>query len=989
MAKQNPEALFDVKAPRLFSIDAGRPFLSDLADTLIELPGADLASAEIFLPNRRAASGAADAFLESAAKQGKTALLLPRFRAIGDIEEDDPDIFAGDAIDELDLAPAINSAERIVALARFVAARDRSFAGHDNWPAAVNAARELGKLLDSFYAEEVDPAALRNIDVGGFAEHWRGSLRFLEIIMNVWPAYLSEIGRMDPALRRSKLIGFKARRLAEAPPAHPIIIAGTTASAPAVARFLAASANAAMGVVILPGLDRRLDDAAWRSIDDAHPQSGLKRLLDNLGLDPEAVTPWPGSGAQSSRAQLLGLALRPAEATDEWLALVGDMTGEDPTLQSARDGLQLVEADNEEAEATIIAALFRKTLETPGATSMLVTPDRNLSRRVALKMKRWGVYVDDSAGVPFANSSCGTFLRLVALFLDRPGDPVNILALLRHPLSAAGLSPDNYDVAVEKIDRALRGVMPAGGLAGLRTRMTERKSETDNTRAILECLIDAAEKFRIAAAQNFSARIDAHIAAAESMAGAEIIWRGDDGAKGATIMADLKEADLDAFDEAPYGELFSAFIAGSSVYARSKAHPRLSIFGPLEARLLSADHVILGGLNEGVWPDDAEDDPFLSRRIRREIGLPSPERRIGLSAHDFAQMAAAPSVTLTRSRRSGGRPAKPSRWIVRLRNILEGGGALERVDASAAFAKVVANLDRPSEVTPVKRPSPKAGPGRRPEKLYVTQIEKWLRDPYSIYARHLLGLRKWEQPGEPFSIREMGVIFHETFAKAAAQIPAFERGALSDLFDEVARKEGLGADDRLFWSEAISQALQWFLEFDAERRIEGRAAIIEGKGSIAIGAIEPPFVLAARADRIDILNNGEAAIFDFKTGKIPTTKLEKSFSPQLPLTGLIVREGGFSPIGKAEVARYEYLKITGRKEDQDKNRFARIGPDAAKAIDEAEHYLGKLLRAFDDENTTYRSQPRPQFVDAYGDYDQLARRKEWGAASDDGEGDQS
>ncbi|MEZ5922696.1 MAG: hypothetical protein R3C60_15295 [Parvularculaceae bacterium] len=464
MAKQNPATLLDVKAPRLFSIDAGRSFLSDLADTLIDLLGADLASAKIFLPNRRAAGAAADAFLESAARQGKTALLLPRFRAIGDIDEDDADVFSGDAIDELELAPAIRSAERIVALARFVSARDRSFAGQENWPAAVGAARELSKLLDSFYAEEVDPAALRNIDVGGFAEHWRQSLQFLEIITNVWPAYLSEIGRMDPALRRSKLISFKARRLIEAPPAHPVIVAGTTASAPAVARFLAATANAPKGFVILPGLDRGLDDAAWRSIDDAHPQSGLKRLLDNLGLDPEAVTPWPGSAARSSRTRLLGLALRPAEATDEWLALVGDMTAEDAALQSASDGLQLVEADNEEAEATIIAALFRKTLETPGATSMLVTPDRNLSRRVALKMKRWGVNIDDSAGVPFANSSSGTFLRLVALFLDQPGDPVNILALLRHHLSATGLSTDDYDGAVEKIDRALRGIQQRAGL---------------------------------------------------------------------------------------------------------------------------------------------------------------------------------------------------------------------------------------------------------------------------------------------------------------------------------------------------------------------------------------------------------------------------------------------------------------------------------------------------------------------------------------------
>src|SRR5690606_40649772 len=96
-------------------------------------------------------------------------------------------------------------------------------------------------------------------------------------------------------------------------------------------------------------------------------------------------------------------------------------------------------------------------------------------------------------------------------------------------------------------------------------------------------------------------------------------------------------------------------------------HPRLFIWGPLEARLQHADRIILGGLNEGTWPGDASIDPWLNRPMRAELAIEPPERRIGLAAHDFASGASAGGVVLTRALKVGGAPTVASRWLLRLR----------------------------------------------------------------------------------------------------------------------------------------------------------------------------------------------------------------------------------------------------------------------------------------------------------------------------------
>lgn len=983
-----PASPFDVQGPRLFSIDHGRPFLDDLAEELIEALGADLPSAEIYFPTRRAVRAAADAFLSAYEERGVGAALLPRFKAIGDIEEEELIAFTGDAQDELNFPPAVSSTERMIMLARIISAQNRIFAGQGNWPAAIAAARELGRLLDAFYTDEIDPSRLREIDVEDAAEHWARSLDFLEIVISIWPDYLRRIGRIDTADRRARLISATAERIAAAAPQRPLIIAGTTASAPAVARLVDAISRAPKGLAVLPGLDRSMDKRSWDAIDDAHPQSGLKALLGQLKLEPEAVRPWRGSGGENPRRALLTLALRPAAATDDWLSLVGVMTREDPALVQATRGVSLIEAENEESEASIIAAILRIAVEEPGKTAILVTPDRHLSRRVALKMRRWRISVDDSAGVPFSNTPRGTFLRLVGRFLENPSDPVLFLALLRHPLASFGLDPDARIRAVDAIDHALRGERLAKGLQHFREAFAKRAPQLSDALAVIDRSCAAATVFQSKPDAAFIVLLDAHIDAAERIAGGEILWSGDDGEAGAALLAELRDAAalVEEFADRRYMDVFEAMIAAVAVRNKGAAHPRISILGPLEARMQSADLIILGGMNEGEWPADAARDPFLSRKMRKDLGLPSPERRLGLSAHDFASLAAHREIVLTRSKRADGKPANPSRWIVRLKNILIGAGALDAVDRSEMWRATIEKLHEPERVKPQGRPNPKAGPGRRPREVSVTRVGKWLRDPYAIYATYLLGLRKVEDPGGAFTSREMGMLMHKVFEMAAQAGASPTAASLQAIFDEQAAGFGLSDADRRFWSAAVRDSFAWFVDFEASRRAEGRAGVLEGEGRWTVPGIDPPFTLTARADRIDILNDGRAAIFDYKLGAIPTENQIRRFTPQLPLTGALVEAGGFQSIGAREVASYAYCRLFNRKDRESDNTLSRSGADTKAAIEEAIEGLKSFVRRYDDPEMTYHSQPRPEFVDDYGDFDQLARRREWGATDDGADG---
>ncbi|HTH17601.1 MAG TPA: double-strand break repair protein AddB, partial [Magnetospirillum sp.] len=656
-----------IAAGKVFTIPPGLAFVDALARHLLAEAGGDplrLAEMEVLLPNQRARRSLREAFLRLS---GGKPLLLPRLRTVDAVDEGDTLLFADGP---LDLPPAIPPVERHLLLTRLVMAMGSGRGGHAPSPdQAARLAAELAALLDAVQIERVGFERLSTLVPEDYAAHWQVTLDFLKIVTEHWPTLLGD--RLDPQERVNRMLGAQARRWRETPPDTPIIAAGSTGSRPATADLMAVIMGLPKGKLVLPGLDLAMDEATWAALDDSHPQVGMKRLLDRLGVrrrDVRSLLPAPDPRA--ARSALLAEALRPAATCEAWRSL-----GEFPV--ATLDGVSRLDAQGPREEAGAIALLLREALETDGRTAALVTPDRTLARRVAAELKRWNLVIDDSAGRPLTNSEPGAYLRLLAEMVANDFSPHATLACLKHPLAAGAEDPARFRAMVRRLEiAALRGPRPAEGIAGLKAAAQDGKLRDwlDGIAALLEPLV------RVMAAETASLAdlVRAHMEAAEALAtdhmlqGPLRLWRGEAGEALAQWAAELATAARSVgglFPAIPprfYPALFDQLLSGQVVRQSWGSHPRLFIWGPMEARLQQADLMVLGGLNEGTWPGEAEADPWMSRPMRQSFGLPAPERKIGLAAHDFAQGFAAPRVVLSRAVRVDGTPTVPSRWLMRL-----------------------------------------------------------------------------------------------------------------------------------------------------------------------------------------------------------------------------------------------------------------------------------------------------------------------------------
>ncbi len=685
-------------------------------------------------------------------------------------------------------------------------------------------------------------------------------------------------------------------------------------------------------------------------------------------------------------------ALRPAASSDRWRTIA-------PLPLEAIEGLRRIDCPGPQAEALVIALLLRETLDTPGRTAALVTPDRDLARRVAAELRRWDIEIDDSAGLPLNRTPPGVFLRLVLEAVAQELAPVPLLALLKHPLAACGLAPEDCRALARRLElELLRGPRPASGLDGLAAalRETGRARELGPFVAVLGAALDPLIDAIAAPDTDLARLVAAHISAAEALArsdseaGAERLWREQAGEAAAQIASEL----LEAADQCPalaggdYPALFEALVPGPVGRPRFGRHPRLFILGLLEARLQHADRLVLGGLNEGVWPAETESDPWLSRPMRRSFGMPPPERRTGIAAHDFAQGLGAREVILTRAARVEGTPTVPSRWLLRLDAVLHAGKLGERLDAASEPLAWQAMLAT-AEHRPMSAPEPRPPVAARPRKLSVTAIETWMRDPYAIYARHVLRLKALDPLDADPGAAERGIIIHEALARflhafpgalpadAAAQLVAIGREA----FGAALERPGI----RAFWWPRLERIAHWFVAHETARRADIAAIAAERKGRLILAGPAGPFALTARSDRIDIMRGGGLAIADYKTGTPPAGgDVQLGFAPQLALEAAIAEAGGFEGVPAVAVAELALWHLSGRDPAGKVKPLADTDAELRLLIAEGLAGLRQLIARFDDEATAYLSVPRPEYAPRYSDYGHLARIKEWSVAGEGG-----
>ena len=971
--------------PNVFTVAADRPFLAILARGLVALAEGDplrLSRMTVLLPTRRAARSLREAFLRLTGEGSDPGapLLLPRMRPIGDLDADELEIGAGD--ETLAVPPAIPELRRRLLLTRLVLEWSRQAGETELLPGQAAAlAAALARLLDAAAAEGASFADLAKLAPLDLAEHWQIVLRFLDILPRHWPDILAAEGALDPAERRNRLLRRQAEEWRRAPPREPVIAAGLTGGIPALTELLGVVAGLETGMVILPGLDRTASPELWATIagDPAHPQYLFARLLGTLGLAAEDVRDWQpaAGGARRQRLRIVAEALRPAGATDAWRELAA-------APPDTIDGLARYDCASPQDEAVTIALLLRRQLEEPGATAALVTPDRELARRVAAELRRWQIDIDDSAGLPLNRTPPGAFLRLVLEMAESGLAPVPLLAALKHPLAAGGLAAEEFRALARRLERKIRGPRPAPGLQGLRDALG-REPELRRFVDRLETCLGALPGLLAVESAGFVELATAHIAAAERLAASETergtarLWRDAAGEVAAHFCHEMIEAarDFPALSGKDYPALFEALAGGAVVRPAYGRHPRLAIWGLVEARLQQADLVVLGGLNEGTWPSPVAHDPWMSRQMRQEFGIPLPERAIGIAAHDFAQAIGAPQVALTRAARREGAPTVPSRWLLRLDAVLRAVGLEGRLGADPEIADAAANRDQPSAHRPLPRPEPRPPLAARPRKLAVTDIEAWRRDPYAIYAKRILRLRALEPLDADPDRSDLGIAIHNALADFVRHFPRDLPDFAEATLLEIGEKHFAALLSRpaawAFWWPRFARIARWFAAEEAAWRASVAESTAELAGSLIIAAPGGPFTITAIADRIDRLASGELVLIDYKTGGVPDKReIDAAIAVQLPLEGAIAEAGGFGPA--AAVAALEHWRLGGGNPAG--VRLAMGNGDTAGLIARVRAEIAAYIAAFDDPAMPYRPVPVEKWKPRFSDYAQLERLDE-------------
>ncbi|MEM7439861.1 MAG: double-strand break repair protein AddB [Pseudomonadota bacterium] len=985
--------MFDpTDSARVFAIPLGQDFSASFADGLMSRvqhqPPEVLARTLILTNSARTGAAIKSALSVSGAR------LLPQIQTL-DRVPDLPEF-------GLDLPPAVPSLRRRLTLSQAVGAFLTAEPDVAPQSARFSLAGLLAELMDEMQSEGVSPSQLANVDVAQHSEHWARNLKFLNIIAQHWDARRG----VDPLDRLRLAAGMLADRWAQHPPEFPIIIAGSTGSRGATAILMAAVAALPNGAVVLPGWDNAQPADAWdkmaqKGVLQDHPQSMLLQRCQQLSMHPAQLPTWGGGETKTSpRNALISLALRPAPFTDDWLLEGPNIL---PSLAEATNDLALVTAPSPKLEADAIALRLRKAVQ-ERQSAVLISPDRTLTRRVSTALRRWGIEPDDSAGRPLHQTPPAIFARLVTSAIGAPLRPDVLAAILKHPMTGSSdrHSPRKLISRRFEVDY-LRGGPPEVSFAAVEDWLADQDQRRDyaDLQLWFEWIKDCFAGLAALTEGTVAEFVNAHINAANALANPaqpdadNQLWSGSDGVDLALVFRDL-EQESDAagvLSATDYRNLFHTVLSGRQSRTTQVSHPSIAIWGTLEARVAQRDLVILGGLNDDVWPGAQAPDPWLNRSMRNQLGLTCADRQTGLSAHDFQQGFCAPNVMITRAERDGDAPTVASRWIVRLINLLEGlgdtgqaavNGMKERGEEWLSYAKA---LDRPaSSVAPAPRPAPCPPVEARFKELSVTAVEKLIRDPYSIYASHTLGLRKLDPLQSDPDARARGIALHEVVERFNEAYPddlpadpeaAFLRVA-SEALDENVPWPGL----RQVWLTRLGRVAGYLMEDEARRRAAGRVTAQEVWGERRVEL--PPVRLFGKADRIDRLHDGRLAIFDYKAGTPPKKEVVKYFQKQLDLEAAIASVGGFAkknPDGTpnvvtgAPVARLEYVGLSGDGlQAVAKTEGRDLEPGETETIWQE---FSALVHSYSDPDQTFPARPRMQKMQYAYDFDHLARKGEW------------
>lgn len=967
---------------KIYNVSAKNSLVDFLAERFFEQYKSSpekLTEVLFLLPSRRACANLREAFVRY---NGKNPTILPEIRTLFDSEDDLFYSFNNNNLN-LNLKPSVSHLYRSFIFTKMLLQTPQKWGlGSISTAQAYALAENLSDLIDRAYENELNFNDLKNIVREEYAEHWQQILQLLAIITQFWPQILDDKQYSDA--RQNQIISLykQIEFWKNYPPKRKIVIAGTTAGFPVLKELLKTVYDFENSEIYLYELDTYLSDEDWEKIDENHPQFELKELLEFLHLKRHDIIACDTSEI-SQKQRFVSEIMRPSATTAEWQKIVHNKFD-----VADLNYLKILNCDDMRQEAYAIALIMRNTLETPEKTVALVTPDRNLARRVVTELKRWNIIADDSSGQPLHLTALGIYLRLIINVLEQNFSKTSMLALLKHPFTKCSMPAEKYKIMVYHIEQKWRNDKYAEDL-------TEDEETLLST--LYGCLKGLNDLY-IAPTLNLRQMFEEHIKTAEKLAdtaektGDKIIWRKEDGITAAKFVSDfVLDADiLGNIASNDYGRLLEIMLSEQTVRVKFGQHPRIKILGPIEARLQKFDVTIIGEANEGKWPQVMPADMWMSRPMKKELKMPLPERAVGISASDFAHLLSGDEVYITRAEKDNGTPSAKSRWLLRLETVLAANFAdLEQKQIKQAYSfiydskytSLAKNFERaePDEIEKhkIKAPAPTPPLYARPRQMSAGTFSLWMADPYIIYARYILKLYPLEKLDKPLGAVEYGNFIHEILyrfnSKYSAAYPPKNQAVeqLNIIAQNLFEEWQIPPETAAFWIADVKNAVEWIVNQEIKHRENIKFIYNEVEGKTALETKGGEFIIKARADRLEENDDGSLNIIDYKTGSIPSANMvKKGFAPQLPVEALIALSGGFANLKNKEIHSLSYWKINDKIVD-----FA--DKTALETIENAKKRIIDLIDDFDNPDTPYYSHPDPAHASKNSDYDHLSRYAEW------------
>ena len=852
-------------------------------------------------------------------------------------------------------------------------------------------ADSLANLMDEIQNEGVDPDKIAGLEVTDQSGHWDRTLRFVQLIQTY---VIGQSQGTNPGETLRDQVLHLAQKWQNSPVLDPVIVAGSTGSRGATLEFMQAVMTLPQGMVVLPGYDRDMPAAAWDKLHDPlrsqdHPQYRLAHVAHSLGQDPSNIPGWhPAALGNRARTALISLALRPAPVTDSWLSEGPNL----PDLQDATRDITWVNAPSKRAEALAIALKLREAVD-QNKTVAVITPDRQLTRQITAALSYWDVIPDDSAGTPLQLSPPGRFLRHVIQNMIRRVTTGQLLALLKHPLTNSGADGTHRGTHL-RLTRELELYLRANVNPYPTAEILAKFAQNTPVEGIAEWADWVTSAFLTHTPPDqgdFGDWVRHHKMRAETIAGGPAaqdsgeLWLHKAGKMAWAVFDTMTQAadSAPAMSGQDYANVFSGILAQDSLRDYQTPHENIMILGTLEARVQTADTIILASLNEGTWPEPPSADPWFNRAMRQQVGLLLPDRQIGLSAHDFHTAVCLKNVWITRSLQSDDVQTVPSRWINRLQNLLNGlpdQGGKQALDDMIARGQTwldrVTLFDRAPQVPRATRPSVIPPVAARPTKLSVTEIKTLIRDPYAIYAKHVLRIEPLDDMDAEPDARLRGTVLHdifENFINDWDAIPDTDRArALVERAHAALDQAAPWALTRIQWANQIERLAEWFVAQERIRRDTATPIALERKGRWVLPDLD--FTLTGKVDRLDDIG-GQTIVYDYKTGTAPSGPQQINFDKQLYLLSLMVQDGAFDDLAPAQVADAAFLAISTTKAD------TKI-PLNKEDLDTARAKFYKLIDQYRRPDQGYTAR-RALFQDRdFAPYDPMTRYGEWSPSDD-------